>query len=146
MPGCGFVEPHESPGGIGVSFRTKAAPPTRVKAQRRRTPTPPCTIRQCADHCLHLHARVGYEQGPQVPDPRAPEYQRHLETHETWWRTVWEAQAKRGFRISTLTPEFGPPDYLHTLPSTRAPVSNLEEICDRQAQRQAENFARCSRK
>ena len=29
-------------------------------------------IRQCAKHCLHVHARVGYEQGPQVPDPRAP--------------------------------------------------------------------------
>jgi len=103
-------------------------------------------IRQCADRCLHLHARVGYEQGPQVPDPRAPEYQRHLEAHEGWWRLVWEAQAKRGFRVSTLTPEFGPPDYQHTLPFTRAPVSNLEEICDWQARRQADNFARRSRK
>jgi hypothetical protein len=103
-------------------------------------------IRQCADHCLHLHARVGYEQGPQVPDPRAPEYQRHLEAHEAWWRLVWEAQAKRGFRVSTLTPEFGPPDYQHTLPFTRTPVSNLEEICDWQARRQAENFARRLRK
>ena len=103
-------------------------------------------IRQCADHCLHVHARVGYEQGPQVPDPRAPEYQTHLEAHEAWWRLVWKAQAKRGFRASTLTPEFGPPDYQHTLPFTRAPVSHLEEICDWQARRQAENFARCFRK
>jgi hypothetical protein len=103
-------------------------------------------IRQCADHCLHVHARVGYEQGPQVPDPRAPEYQRHLEAHEAWWRLIWRAQERRGFRISTLTPEFGPPDYQHTLPFTRAPVSNLEEICDWQARRQAESFARRSRK
>jgi hypothetical protein len=101
-------------------------------------------IRQCADHCLHVHARVGYEQGPQVPDPRAPEYQRHLEAHEAWWRLVWAAQANRGFRISTLTPEFGPPDYQHTLPFTRAPVSYLEEICDWQARRQMESFARRS--
>jgi len=99
-------------------------------------------IRQCADRCLHVHARVGYEQGPQVPDPRAPEYQRHLEAHESWWRLVWESQAKRGLRISTLTPEFGPPEYQHTLPFTRTPVSNLEEICDWQARRQAEHFAR----
>jgi hypothetical protein len=99
-------------------------------------------IRQCADHCLHVHARVGYEQGPQVPDPRAPEYERHLKSHETWWRLVWGAQEKRGIRISTLTPEFGPPTYQHTLPFTGVPVSNLEEICDWQAQRQAENFAR----
>ena len=52
-----------------------------------------------------------------------------------------KAQEKRGFRISTLTPEFGPPDYQHTLPFTRVPVSNLEEICDWQARRQADNFA-----
>jgi sugar phosphate isomerase/epimerase len=103
-------------------------------------------IRQCAEHCLHLHARVGYEQGPQVPDPRAPEYQRHLEAHEAWWRMIWEAQEQRGLRVSTLTPEFGPPAYQHTLPFTGVPVSNLEEICDWQAQRQAENFARRSRK
>ncbi len=98
-------------------------------------------LRQCAKHCLHVHARVGYEQGPQVPDPRAPEYQRHLEAHEAWWRLVWEAQERRGCRISTLTPEFGPPEYQHTLPFTRAPVSCLEEICDWQARRQASNFA-----
>ena len=36
-------------------------------------------LRQYAARCDHLHARVGYEQGPQVPDPRAPEYQPHLE-------------------------------------------------------------------
>jgi hypothetical protein len=102
-------------------------------------------IRQCADRCLHVHARVGYEQGPQVPDPRAPEYQRHLEAHERWWRLIWKAQERRGFRISTLTPEFGPPEYQHTLPFTRAPVSNLEEICDWQARRQAENFTRRAR-
>jgi sugar phosphate isomerase/epimerase len=102
-------------------------------------------IRQCAEHCMHVHARVGYEQGPQVPDPRAPEYQRHLDAHEAWWRLIWATQERRGFRVSTLTPEFGPPEYQHTLPFTRVPVSNLEEICDWQARRQAENFARHAR-
>ncbi|MGH7978000.1 MAG: sugar phosphate isomerase/epimerase family protein [Limisphaerales bacterium] len=99
-------------------------------------------IRQCADHCLHLHARVGYEQGPQVPDPRAPEYKRHVELHEKWWQLIWTAQKTRGLKVSTLTPEFGPPGYLHTLPFTEVPVSNLHEICDWQAQRQAAAFAR----
>ena len=99
-------------------------------------------IRECAARCLHLHARVGYAQGPQVPDPRAPEYQAHLETHERWWRLVWDAQQKRGDQVTTLTPEFGPPEYLHTLPFTRVPVSDLAEICDWQARRQIQNFAR----
>jgi sugar phosphate isomerase/epimerase len=101
-------------------------------------------IRQCAARCLHLHARVGYEEGPQVPDPRAPEYRRHLAAHERWWRLVWRAQQKRGDKTSTLTPEFGPPLYLHTLPFTNAPVSNLREVCDWQARRQAANFAALS--
>jgi hypothetical protein len=30
----------------------------------------------------HIHARVGYAEGPQVPDPRAPEYANALEQHE----------------------------------------------------------------
>ncbi|MFA7002718.1 MAG: TIM barrel protein [Verrucomicrobiia bacterium] len=100
-------------------------------------------IRQCAARCIHLHARVGYEEGPQVSDPRAPEYQRHLAAHERWWRVVWLAQQKRGDKTSTLTPEFGPPSYLHTLPFADVPVSDLREICDWQARRQAANFARC---
>jgi hypothetical protein len=98
-------------------------------------------LRQCAARCAHLHARVGYEQGPQVPDPRAPEYQPHLEAHERWWRLVWDAQEARGDRESTLTPEFGPPAYLHTLPFTHAPVSDLWDICNWQAQRQSQHFA-----
>jgi len=98
-------------------------------------------IRQSAARCLHLHARVGYEQGPQVPDPRAPEFAAHLAAHERWWRLVWDAQQKRGDESSTLTPEFGPPGYLHTLPFTQAPVSDLWEICHWQALRQKTNFA-----
>ena len=99
-------------------------------------------LKQCAARCLHLHARVGYEQGPQVPDPRAPEYRAHLAAHERWWRLVWQAQQKRGDKVSTLTPEFGPPSYLHTLPFTQVPVSDLRDICDWQARRQSINFAR----
>ncbi len=97
-------------------------------------------LRQCAEACLHLHARVGYEQGPQVPDPRAPEYAPHLQAHLRWWAQVWQAQAHKGLLRSTLTPEYGPPPYLHTLPHTDAPVANLEQICDWQARRAAEHF------
>jgi hypothetical protein len=98
-------------------------------------------IRLCAERAGHVHARVGYEQGPQVPDPRAPEYRRHVEAHERWWDLVWQAQQARGMTVSTLTPEFGPPAYLHTLPHTGAPVADLWEICAWQAERQAARFA-----
>ncbi|HTY37169.1 MAG TPA: TIM barrel protein [Bacteroidota bacterium] len=94
-----------------------------------------------AEHCIHIHARVGYEEGPQVPDPRAPEYRRHVEAHEEWWDAIWNAQERKGMKESTLTPEFGAPEYLHTLPYTRTPVADLWEICTWQADRQRTRFA-----
>jgi len=99
------------------------------------------TIALAARHCYHLHARVGFEEGPQVPDPSAPEYSVHLKAHEGWWDQVWQAQRVRGAAVSTLTPEFGPPPYLHTLPHTDVPVADLETICDWMARRQAQRFA-----
>ncbi len=99
-------------------------------------------IAACALQALHIHARVGYEEGPQVPDPRAPEYRRHLEAHEAWWDAIWSAQQQKGMETITLTPEFGPPPYLHSLPYTKAPVADLWEICSWQGQRQAERFAK----
>jgi sugar phosphate isomerase/epimerase len=98
-------------------------------------------IERCAERCIHLHARVGYEQGPQVPDPRAPEYARHLAAHERWWQLIWDAQEARGDRQTTLTPEYGPPGYLHTLPYTNMPVADLAEVCDWMAQRESALFA-----
>jgi sugar phosphate isomerase/epimerase len=98
-------------------------------------------IAQAAERCLHVHARVGYEEGPQVPDPRAPEYERHVLAHERWWNMVWDAQERRGMTESTLTPEFGAPDYLHTIPYTQEPVADLWDICNWQADRQRSRFA-----
>lgn len=93
-----------------------------------------------ARNCHHIHARVGYEQGPQVPDPRAPEWLTHLQTHERWWEEAWSTQRAQGAAAMTLTPEFGPPPYLHTSPFSQHPVADLEAICDWMAQRQANHF------
>ncbi len=98
-------------------------------------------LRQTAERTIHIHARVGYEEGPQVPDPRAPEYARHLAAHERWWDWVWDAQEAAGKTHTTLAPEFGPPGYLHTLPYTNVPVADLQEICEWQTDRQRERFA-----
>jgi sugar phosphate isomerase/epimerase len=98
-------------------------------------------LKLCAEHALHIHARVGYEEGPQVPDPRAPEYRGHVEAHERWWDLIWDSQQARGLEFTTLTPEFGPPNYMQTLPYTGVPVADLWDICNWQARRQAERFA-----
>ncbi|HSI15419.1 MAG TPA: TIM barrel protein [Chthoniobacter sp.] len=96
----------------------------------------------CAERAHHVHARVGYDQGPQVPHPAAPEYQPALEAHERWWRRIWKAQAQRGVAISTMTPEFGPDGYLQCAPFTQTPVADLVEINAWMAQREREQFAR----
>ena len=98
-------------------------------------------IRLAADHCHHLHARVGHEEGPQVSDPRAPEWGRHVAAHEAWWEIIWSAQRARGVAESTLVPEFGPAPYLPLLPYTQAPVADLADICDWMARREAARFA-----
>lgn len=96
---------------------------------------------QVARQTHHVHARVGFEHGPQVPDPRAPEWQPQLTAHERWWAQIWASQHSRGLPHSTLTPEFGPPPYLWTLPYTQAPLAHLDEICDWMARRQATAFS-----
>jgi hypothetical protein len=100
-------------------------------------------LKTAAGHCWHIHARVGYEEGPQVPDPRAPEWADHLRVHESWWSGIWSAQRARGMARSTLTPEFGPAPYMHSLPFTKQPVSNLAEICDWMAIRLREQYRSC---
>lgn len=97
-------------------------------------------IQLAASHCHHLHARVGFEQGPQVSDPRAPEWAGHLAAHEAWWDRIWDSQKSRGMETVTLTPEFGPAPYMPLLPYTKVPVADLAEICDDMARRQRERF------
>jgi len=100
------------------------------------------TTALAARHCHHIHARVGFAEGPQVPDPSAPEYAADLAAHEAWWEQIWRSQKERGFTHSTLTPEFGPPPYLQTLPHTNVPVADLATVCDWMATRQRERFGR----
>jgi hypothetical protein len=81
------------------------------------------------ERAIHIHTRVGYEEGPQVPDPSAPEYARQVRWHEEQWDRVRAVQEKAGREVITVTPEYGPPSYLHTLPHTNVPVADLWEVC-----------------
>ena len=85
-------------------------------------------IHAIGGNAFHIHARVGYDQGPQVPHPAAPEYEHCLRAHQIWWEILWLAQHRRGDATTTMTPEFGPDGYLHLLPYTQTPVANLWEI------------------
>jgi len=103
--------------------------------------TEPEVLALCAERAHHVHARVGYDQGPQVPHPAAPTYQAALEAHERWWTQIWRSQSARGMMVSTMTPEFGPDGYLHCLPFTSFPVADLSEINHWMAKREGQLFA-----
>jgi sugar phosphate isomerase/epimerase len=104
----------------------------------------PDILAHCAERAHHIHARVGYDQGPQVPHPDAPEYRVALGAHERWWDAIWDAHGRAGRAGTTMTPEFGPDRYLHTLPFSDTPVANLDEINHWMAARQRERFAEYS--
>ncbi|HTR42525.1 MAG TPA: sugar phosphate isomerase/epimerase [Pseudomonadales bacterium] len=102
--------------------------------------TEPEIIALCARHAHHVHARVGYDQGPQVPHPAAPAFFPALEAHERWWSLIWQEQSARGFETTTMTPEFGPDGYLQCEPFTGKPVADLKEINNWMAKREREHF------
>jgi len=97
-------------------------------------------IKLIAKNTILIHARVGYDNGPQVSDPRAPENQTWVEAHERCWDIMWRAQAANGLEFSYIEPEFGPPSYMQTQPYTKMPVVNLWEICEWQTKRQIQRF------
>jgi hypothetical protein len=81
------------------------------------------TLNMVLSRVEHIHARIGYPQGPQVNDPRAPEWDEAVKAHLAWWDVVAERKRKNGERMTVLT-EFGPPDYLPTLPYTKQPLAD----------------------
>ncbi|HEX8548489.1 MAG TPA: sugar phosphate isomerase/epimerase [Cytophagaceae bacterium] len=77
----------------------------------------------------HIHARVGYPEGPQVPDPRAPEWKDALNAHIKWWdRIVNRKKIEDPDSVITITPEFGPYPYMVHLPYVESPIASQWEI------------------
>lgn len=77
----------------------------------------------------HIHTRVGYPEGPQVPDPRAPEWQDAVNRHIAWWDLiVKKRKIESPDGVLTITPEFGPYPYMVHLPFVNHPISNQWEI------------------
>lgn len=83
----------------------------------------PETLAMTLERVDHIHARIGHPEGPQVNDPRAPEWEAAVKAHFAWWDKVAERKKKAGETLTILT-EFGPPDYMPTLPYTRQPLAD----------------------
>ncbi|MCZ4244117.1 sugar phosphate isomerase/epimerase family protein [Pedobacter punctiformis] len=83
----------------------------------------PDTVNLAISRTDHVHARVGHEEGPQVSDPRAPEWKAAVEAHFAWWDKVVDLKKKQG-KVLTMLTEFGPPSYMPTIPFTNLPVAD----------------------
>lgn len=81
------------------------------------------TVKLALSRVGHIHSRIGHEEGPQVSDPRAPEWEMAVKAHLAWWDEVVAHKVKSGETLTVLT-EFGPPNYLQTLPYTKQPVAD----------------------
>ncbi len=86
------------------------------------------TMGKAVEASWHIHARVGYAEGPQVTHPGAPEWKDAVEAHVGWWSRIAERHRQRGTAELTVCPEFGPVPYMPTLPWTRQPVADLWEV------------------
>ena len=82
------------------------------------------TLQEAIGHTRHVHARVGYEEGPQVPDPRAPEWQFAVDRFLHWWDKIVLSRKQAGASMIGFTTEFGPPPYMPVIPFTRQPVAD----------------------
>lgn len=86
------------------------------------------TVNLALSRTYNIHARIGHEEGPQVNDPRAPEWKYTLDQHLTWWDQVVANREAEGAKRITFLTEFGPPNYLPTVPFTNQPLANQWEI------------------
>jgi sugar phosphate isomerase/epimerase len=78
--------------------------------------------------CAYIHARIGFAEGPQITDPRAPEWQDTVACHLQWWDRILEHARQRGDKVFPIAPEFGPFPYMQHLPFTQMPLANQWEI------------------
>ena len=76
----------------------------------------------------HIHARVGYTQGPQIPDPRLAAWQEPVNFFLNIWEQIIEYQKSKEAEFFTITTEFGPPPYMWTSTSDNTPIQSQWQI------------------
>lgn len=84
------------------------------------------TINKIIPKIHHIHARVGFEQSPQVNNPFAPEWNKHFNQYVKWWQDIINYHSR--YRTMTITPEFGPFPYMPNQPFTQEPLSDQKLI------------------
>lgn len=88
----------------------------------------PATVGLAVSRTDHLHARIGHDQGSQVPDFRTPEWRQVLDTHLIIWDRVIATAAAGGRDRFTVTPEFGPAPYTLFKQGTNEPLADQWQL------------------
>ncbi|MBV6647187.1 MAG: sugar phosphate isomerase/epimerase, partial [Cyclobacteriaceae bacterium] len=95
-----------------------------VSESRLQSPQQQEAVNEVISRSHHIHARIGFEEGPQVNDPTAPEWAELLEIYLGWWQGIVDNRKSAGAEVLTITPEFGPAPYMPVLPYSQMPVSD----------------------
>jgi hypothetical protein len=76
----------------------------------------------------HIHARVGFDEGPQISDPRNPAHAPWLERFTGWWKHILELRRTEQREWFTISPEFGPAPYMPLAGTSPNPVGDAWEV------------------
>lgn len=85
-------------------------------------------LNMAIERAYHIHARIGFPEGPQINDPRVPEWKGIVEKFLGWWKQIATLRKNEGSSMLTITSEFGPYPYMQQLPFTRIPLTNQWEV------------------
>ncbi len=81
------------------------------------------TVDQTLAHVDHIHARIGFPQGPQIPDHRDAQFEKAVLAHFNWWDIVVDHKIRENKKL-TMTTEFGPPPYMWTQLASGEPLAD----------------------
>jgi sugar phosphate isomerase/epimerase len=82
------------------------------------------TVNEAIKRAVAIHVRVGFEEGPQVADPAAPEWKYALDKFCNWWDRIVSTNAASGRDMLPITTEFGPEPYMPKAPYSVKPLAD----------------------
>lgn len=85
------------------------------------------TVDLAIDRTDHIHARVGFPEGPQVGNPFQDYWKTLLERHLAWWDRIVERKRNAGKDL-TITLEAGPTPYMPVISARGIPVADQWDI------------------
>ncbi len=85
-------------------------------------------VSEAIQKTAYIHARIGFEEGPQISDPRLPEWSKEVSFFLNLWdKMIWH-QIDKPTDFFAITPEFGPPPYMWQMPGTKVPIASQWDI------------------